>query len=573
MLNRLTIKGRMYTIITGIFVLFMIMLLLAINEAQQVKDIGISKTGEVMLSDQKDKIKVASHSLAVALGKAVEGMADEAERVETLRRLIDDIRFEKDKSGYYFIYKNTVAVAFPVKKESIGKDLSGMKDKNGVYPIQELDQAAKSGGGFVEYVWPKPGTGDTLKASYAEMIPGTGMWIGTGVYLDNIDAYKEQMANDIDANVRKGVYKTVLICGAIFAIVIALCLYIVFGITRALRQMIDSFQDIAEGEGDLTKRINLKSKDELAELARWFNTFLGKLQGIIAKLAESSGHVDRASGELSRIAEQMSGGAESTSKRANSVAVSAEEMSSNLNAVAAAMEQSTTNTGMVAAASEEMTATINEIAQNADKASRISDKAVHQSKSAADNMGHLGHAAQAIGKVTETITEISEQTNLLALNATIEAARAGDAGKGFAVVANEIKELAKQTAEATLDIKRQIEGIQNTTHSAVTEIDEVSMVITNVNDIVTTIATAVEEQSAATREIATNISQATQGIQEVNENVSQSSAVAAEITRDISGVNSATDEISNNSGQVKQSVEDLQRMAAELNGIVGSFKI
>jgi methyl-accepting chemotaxis protein len=164
-------------------------------------------------------------------------------------------------------------------------------------------------------------------------------------------------------------------------------------------------------------------------------------------------------------------------------------------------------------------------------------------------MDQLGAAANSIGKVIETITDISEQVNLLALNATIEAARAGEAGKGFAVVANEIKELAKQTAAATQDIKEKIEGIQGTTSMTVGQITEITQVINDVNDVVGNIATAVEQQSAATKEIATNVAQASQGIQEVNENVNQSSSVSGEISRDIAGVSVSMNEMSTSSSQ------------------------
>jgi methyl-accepting chemotaxis protein len=354
---------------------------------------------------------------------------------------------------------------------------------------------------------------------------------------------------------------------------ILLLWYAAGGIVRPIRVTVDMLKDIAEGEGDLTMRLDAKSQDEIGELAFWFNTFIEKLQGIIKRIAENSNSVNSSSDQLSSIAKELSAGAEDTSQRAASVATASEEMSANLNSVAAAMEESSTNTNMVASAAEEMTSTINEIAENAERARNVSGKAVTQAKSASEKMQELGEAAQKIGMVTETIKEISEQTNLLALNATIEAARAGEAGKGFAVVANEIKDLAKQTAQATLNIKNQIDDIQRTTGSTVTEIDQITNVISGVNDIVATIAAAVEEQTAATKEIANNINQVSHGIQEVNENVTQSSVVAVDITQDIAKVNSAAAGITESSRQIQSSSEDLQKMATALNNIVGSFKV
>jgi methyl-accepting chemotaxis protein len=573
MLNRLTVKGRMYIINVSILVLFVTMIMFAIYNNNAVKGLGIHKAGVVMLEDQKARIQLATHSAALMIEAAIAGIDDQKQVKTTIRNMVDKIIYEQDRSGYYFVYEGTVNVAFPVKKDNVGKDLGAITDKNGVKVIQALRDAATGGGGFVEYIWPKPGAGDQPKISYAEMIPGTRMWIGTGVYLDNIAAYQKAMADEIGAMVAERTTFMAIVCGAIFIAIIALCLFIAFGIVRALKEMIVSFQDIAEGEGDLTKRIQIQSKDEIAELAAWFNTFLEKLQAMIKKIAANSVHVDRSSSELAEIADMMSGSAGETSARADNVAAAAEEMSANLNNVAAAMEESATNTSMVATAAEEMTATINEIAQNAEKARGIADQAVHKAGDASGQMDVLGKAAIGIGKVVETITEISEQVNLLALNATIEAARAGEAGKGFAVVANEIKELAKQTSAATLEIKDKIEHIQSSTDVTVKGIDEISTVINNVNEIVGTMATAVEEQSAATREIATNIAQASQGIQEVNENVNQSSTVAAEITKDIAVVNQSSGEIANSSDQVKVSAEDLKRMAVELNTIVGSFKV
>ena len=171
---------------------------------------------------------------------------------------------------------------------------------------------------------------------------------------------------------------------------------------------------------------------------------------------------------------QMTSGSRNASDKAHSVSAAAEEMSSNITSVAAGMEETTTNLAHVASATEQMTSTIGEIAQNSEKARRITDEATRQAARITEQINQLGVAAREIGKVTETITEISSQTNLLALNATIEAARAGTAGKGFAVVATEIKALAQQTAAATEDIKGRIAGVQSATAGGITEIGKVS---------------------------------------------------------------------------------------------------
>ncbi len=573
MLNKFSVKGRMYLIIVAILALFLVMVFFAVQSSNRVKDLGLGKTGEVMLADQKAKLQVVSHSLGVAIGHAIEKIEGVEKKIETIRSLVDDIRFEEDKSGYFFVFQGTKNVALPPKKEAQGTDMGESKDKNGVYFVRDMQAKAKAGGGFVEYIWPKPGAGDTPKLSYAEMIPGTDMWIGTGVYLDNIATFKASMEKDINAKVTTNLTIMLIIAGAIFIGIITLCLLIVFGLVKALRMMIVNFRDIAEGEGDLTRRIVINSKDEIGELASWFNIFIEKLQGIIRTISSNTASLGNEAKNLSGIASSLAKNAQDTSERSNNVAAAAEEMSANLNNVAAAMEESTTNTGMVASAAEEMTATISEIARNSAKANEISEKAVKQAETTSVRMAKLGASADAISKVTETITEISEQTNLLALNATIEAARAGEAGKGFAVVANEIKELAKQTAIATMDIKAKIDDVQQTTIGTVRDIEEITTVINNVNAIVATITTAVGEQSKATEEIAMNINQAADGLGEVNENVSQISIVASTITAEIALVNSASGSVSASSTLVDTSSGDLQHLAQELQKAVGSFKI
>ena len=368
--------------------------------------------------------------------------------------------------------------------------------------------------------------------------------------------------------------KTNAVVTAVIIVVAVLITWLVTGsVTSPINKVVDGLKDAAEGEGDLTKRLDDKSKDEVGSLARWFNIFVKKLQGIIADISGNSDQLNASAEKLLNLSKLMSGGANQMLEKSNTVATATEEMSANMSSVAAAAEQSSMNINMVSSAAEEMTSTINEIAKNTEKTRSSSNQAVEKTKEASVNINQLSKDAQEIGRVMETINDISEQTNLLALNATIEAARAGNAGKGFAVVAGEIKALAMQTAEATLEIKERIAGIQGSTHNTVSTIEDIITEINEVNQMIDAVAAAVEEQSVTTKEISTNVNQAASGIQEVTDNVSQSSTVAHEISKDISEVNKAAEEMADNSSHVNKNADDLNRLSAELKKIVDQFKV
>ncbi|MDX9963286.1 HAMP domain-containing methyl-accepting chemotaxis protein [Desulfobacter postgatei] len=363
----------------------------------------------------------------------------------------------------------------------------------------------------------------------------------------------------------------ILLLGALCCFLIFISSWFLFKILvfKPLRQITSGLKGIASGEGDLTQRLEIKSRDELGELASWFNAFIERLNNIIVDIGANAETVTAASSELLSVSEQMSNGAEELSHKANGVAASSEEMSSNMNSVAAASEQASTNISVVADSAAQMKATLGEVATNCDRARNISGDAATQVDKASQRVTLLGSAAKEISKVTEVITDIAEQTNLLALNATIEAARAGQAGKGFAVVAGEIKNLAAQTAQATKDIKEKIAGIQSSTEHTVLDVTKIA----DVNEIVTAIAAAVEEQSASATDVAQNIEQASTGIGEVNENVVQSSQVSSEIAKDISDVNSVAKEMTRRSVQVNQSAVELSGLSSKLRDMISVFKV
>jgi methyl-accepting chemotaxis protein len=356
-----------------------------------------------------------------------------------------------------------------------------------------------------------------------------------------------------------------IIAGILFGIILTR------SITGPVQKVVDFVDKVAKG--DFTSSLMIDQSDEVGKMSAALNKTVSALGSMIKEIITGVNTLSSSSTELAAISTQLSSTSDSATSRARSVAAASEEMSVNMSSVSAAMEQSASNVGMVATAAEEMSATVSEIAQNASKAKSISENAVVQSQQSAEKITELGVAADKIGKVTEVITEISEQTNLLALNATIEAARAGEAGKGFAVVANEIKELAKQTASATVDIKVQIEGMQGTTNSTIGDIQNISKVINEINDVITSIASAVEQQSAATSEISENVAQAAAGIGEVNENVAQSSIAIQNVSQDISEISSGSEEISSSSQNVNLSANDLSKLAEQLSGLVSKFKV
>ncbi len=316
--------------------------------------------------------------------------------------------------------------------------------------------------------------------------------------------------------------------------------------TEELRGKVDRLLRVvkAAAHGDLTHDVTVRGSDAIGQLGEGLGEFLESLRGSLGEIARSAETVAGASRELSDLGQSLGAAAEQTSAQAQVVSSAAGEVAGNVQTVMAG--------------TEEMGASIREIAKNAEQAALVARDAVGMAERTNGTVQKLGGASAEIGQVVKVITQIAEQTNLLALNATIEAARAGEAGKGFAVVAGEVKELAKQTAHATGTIGQTVESIQAGTAEAMRAIQEITGIIVRISEAQTTIASAVEEQTATTGEMSRNVAQAATGAQE--------------IARNIEGVAQAAGSTSDGAGQSQRAAGDLSRVAGELQALVGRFR-
>lgn len=357
---------------------------------------------------------------------------------------------------------------------------------------------------------------------------------------------------------------------AMIAIVPALSLWFSGKITRPILKTVDTLSEMARG--NLTLRMDESTKDEFAHLAVSFNQFADRIEKVIGEMSTSAVSLQGSSTNLSVTSERMSQGALDATTRSSSVAAAAEQMSMSISQMAGSTEEVSSNIREVSVAVEEMNSSISEVARSAEKSADVASHAANLAQISNQKIEDLGAAAGEIGKVIEVIQDIAEQTNLLALNATIEAARAGDAGKGFAVVATEVKELAKQTAAATDDIRRRIESIQATTTEAVTATKQIGEVIDNVNSVARTIAAAVEEQSITTKQIAMRISQTASAAECAARGAGESAEASREITQSITMVDGVLKETAAGATQSKAAGVQFGVLAANLQTIVGQFR-
>jgi len=471
---------------------------------------------------------------------------------EAQKRALDLIRAIRYEGGNYFWINDmhAVVVLHPVKPELEGWDLSTLKDAKGKAIFSEFVRAAQaSKGDFVDYVWPKPGSDKPVaKLSFVKAFEPWGWVIGTGIYIDDLDAAWHKTAR---------LAATFMV--SCLAILLVVSLRVARSIFQRFREMIERIKDVAEGEGDLTKRVHITSSDELAELARWFNVFMDKLEEILCQVSANTQSLASASKDISASSRDQAQGAELQKDQTTQVAASMQEMSTTVHQVSE-------NSNKAAAASHQAA----EMAREGGKVVEETLSCMHSIAASvgdtASKVHELGKRSNEIGRISGVIEDIADQTNLLALNAAIEAARAGERGRGFAVVADEVRKLAERTGNATKEIGAMIGNIQEDTKTAVAAMQSGSQQVEagvestrragdalqgiikmseHVGDMVTQIATAANQQSATTEQI--------------NQNVEAIARIASSAE---SGAQ-----------QTAAALEDLAGLATSLRQLVGQFRL
>ncbi|MDP2748786.1 MAG: methyl-accepting chemotaxis protein [Pseudomonas sp.] len=559
---RLTLKSKVVLLALIPVVLFALVLSgAAAKVLQNLAAQEVEETRERLLQESRSELQ---HYVQIALG-SVQTLYDGAAQGDMASReqavaILSKIKFGKD--GYFFGHDSNVVRLFrgdsPV---DVGKSLADRRDPNGVYINRELVNVAKNNSYYVNYSSPLPTDDSVLvpKMAYSYYLPKWDMALGTAINLDGVEAQIAQVQVEIDERI-----STIITS----IMVIAAVLLVVFGIVgvvlsntflRPLQQIKDNLDDIAAGEGDLTRRLPINGDDELGQLAGSFNRFVEKIHGLVRQIVDMTGQLTELVGQVSAQAQRS------------------EE----------AMERQRHETDQVATAINEMSAAAHEVAQSAQGAAEAAQKTdtegqaakkvvdgsierihtlVQDIRDSGVSLDTLQKDVSSIVSVLDVIRSIAEQTNLLALNAAIEAARAGEAGRGFAVVADEVRALASRTQQSTQEIQGMIDRLQKGTQDAVTamrrssdagdvtseqanragtSLDAIAQLIGTINAMNAQIASAAEEQTA----------------------------VAEEINRSVHKIAVAVDSVADETQQGAQTARNLAGLGERLGSLVRQFRI
>jgi len=557
---RLTIKAKVFSlalippVIIAVFLTWY-----NLSQSTAVGQNAVEEFKAQMREDSEGKLSNYLNLAMTSIQHLVESpsLGSLQERQERAKAILRQLRFDDSGDvGYLFVYdRQGVSVAHGVNQSLEGKTLFDFQDPNGVFLIRELIEAAENGGGYVEYDWQNGQQEINPKLGYAELLDEWDWVIGTGFWTAGLEQQAAKIESNVEKALSESVVETIIASGIALLIIATLALFVVKGITQPLRKALNAMERIAKGDGDLTKRLDTDSNDEMSELGQAFNDFADQVSDMVANIRHSASSVSESTQRLDKVLVDARNGVDEQQAESEQVATAIHEMATASQEVARSAEEAS----VAAEQAKELVHSSNRLLTKAVGVIHGLAEKVENGRVQVEQLN--AHSAE-IGSVLDVIRGIAEQTNLLALNAAIESARAGEAGRGFAVVADEVRTLAKRTQDSTHEIESMIDQLQQGSSNvfnvmeSIKEGSETSVAeAAKVESALAEVLEAVDTINTQNAQIATASEEQTSVSETINQNMTKIVDIAKQTAEGTHSAGEHMKELSNTAEQLENNVK------------------